>query len=302
MSQPRQQPRQPPQNKAQQRPQQQKGQKPQQQRPAQQHHHHHHHPPQRQQHRPQQQQRTRRSSANCCNSLCEPCNCGGNCDSSILFAGFIAFYILSFLWDIFVIRGGYLALAIAQSSTCVNRTGFSNISPELILCLLFVACFHGISLVWIIGFMHSKAITNRWLGGELIDVPREWPKICGFTCDWAICLPGTLYEALLIAQFGLSVYVYEFLDDLNEVEPGEYVDHFCIGLDEAEEALMWMEISLVFFMCTVVMSCVYGCLIRIGTNDVSILEPGQQRVFRESRDNDPQSDNRPLNANRDQRR
>eukprot|EP01083_Nonionella_stella_P250940 866368_1 len=221
-------------------------------------------------------QHRRRNEGSFFKIFCEPCNEIGShtCGTSIIFLGFVGFYILSFLWDIFVIRGGYLSLSIAQMPSCVNRAGFENISPTLVLILLFIACFHAIALVWIIGFVHSTQLTNSCLGAELIDVPTEWPKICGRQCEWGIVIPFTCFDVFMIIEFGLSLYVYLFLQQLIEDEPEQFVDKFCINFEEVEEAFEWMQISLIFFIGTIFMGCVYCCLIRIATNDISITQHG----------------------------
>lgn len=248
----------------------------------------------------QQQQQYQRGRMDCGDCL----TCGTDtCPTSIIFAGFVAFYIFSFLWDVFVIRGGFLALSISQMPACVDRAGFDAMSPALILSLLFIACFHAISLVWIIGFVHSKQLTNDCLGAEIVDVPSEWPKICNMRCEMAICLPFTCFDALMVAQFALSLYVYLFLQQLIEEEPENFVEKFCIGFEETEEAFEWMQFSLFFFTGTVLMGLVYCCLIRVATNDVSILQHGRQQIrFDSPRFSDQQDrqQNVPLNPQQNQ--
>lgn len=211
-----------------------------------------------------------RNNKNMLDYVCFVCDEYGTntCGTSVIFLGFIGFYILSFLWDIFVIRGGYLALGISELPSCVGRTEYFSISPALVLVMLFCACFHAISLVWIIGFVHSKNIGNCndcWAGrGNMVDVPTEYNSR-------AICIPMCCFDLLMIIQFGLSLYVYLFLEQLIEYEPETYVDKFCIGYDETEEAFEWMQISLFFFIGTIMMGCLYCCLIRIATNGMFII-------------------------------
>lgn len=193
----------------------------------------------------------------------------------MIFLGFVVFYTLSFLWDIFTIRGGYLSLAIAQSAPCVDRAGFTNIGPGLVLVLLFTACFHAVSLVWMIGFLHSKQARGGWRsGGELVDVPKDW--LSPF-----FCVPNCCFETLMVIQFGLGMYVYLFLEQLVEEEPEAFVERFCVGFEEAEAAMEWMQLSLVFFVGTLVSGCVYCCLVRVATDDISILQPGAQSLDRQ---------------------
>ena len=233
--------------------------------------------------------------------LCICCDEQGSpsCRTSIIFLGFVAFYLLSFLWDIFVIVGGFQALSISELHACIDRAEYFSISPVLVLVLLFVACFHAIALVWIIGFVHSKPIVNcRWydccFGRECVDVPTEF-------CSWTICIPFLCFDMLMIIQFGLSLYVYLFLEQLIEEEPDEFVDRFCIGYDQVEEAYMWMLLSIIFFILTILTGCLYCCLIRIATNDISILQPGQQQFMspQVTSQQSPRNNNlqhRPLNA------
>lgn len=219
--------------------------------------------------------------------------CGtASCQTSIIFAGFIAFYIISFLWDIFTILGGYNALFISQMPNCVSRAGFDAIDPALVLVLIFIACFHAISLVWIIGFIHSKAMSQNCLGGEMIDVPTEWPSVCGTGCEWAICIPLTCFDLFMIIQFGLSLYVFLFLEQLIYDEPETFVDKFCVSYEDTEEAYSFMFIALIFFILHIISSCIYCCLLRVATNDVSILQRGQQRIT-----SPPPQDRQPLNPN-----
>jgi len=190
----------------------------------------------------------------------------------MIFLGFVAFYFISFMWDIFTIRGGYLSLAIAQSAPCVDRTGFANIGPALILVLLFTACFHAISLVWIIGFLHSRTAAGGWRnGGRLVDVPGKGDWLSPF-----FCVPNCCFETLMVIQFGLGLYVYLFLEQLVEEEPEAFVERYCVSFEDAEAAMEWMSLSMVFFVGTLVSGCVYCCMIRVATDDISILQPGQQ--------------------------
>ena len=192
----------------------------------------------------------------------------------MIFAGFVTFYVLSFLWDIFVVRGGYLSLSITQSAPCVERTGWS-ISPSICLVLLFAACFHAVSLVWMIGFIHSKQLSPRWSDGDfgILDVPKQW--LSPF-----ICVPFCFYATTMMIQFGLSLFVFLFLEQLIEEEPEQFVDKFCVGYEETEEALEWLQISLFFFLGTLVTGCIYCCLLRIATDDIALLQPGRQPLRR----------------------
>ena len=128
-------------------------------------------------------------------------------------------------------------------------------------------------------------------GGEMIDVPTEWPSLCGTGCEWAICIPLTCFDFFMILQFGLSLYVYLFLEELIYDEPEAYVDKFCIGYEEVEDAYMIMFLSLIFFILHIISSFIYCCLLRIATNDLSILQAGQQRIT-----SPPPPDRQPLNA------
>merc|ERR1712048_882978 len=119
------------------------------------------------------------------------------------------------------------------------------------------------------------------------------PNLCGSGCEWAICIPLTCHELFMVIQFGLSLYVFLFLEQLLYAEPSVFVDKFCIGYEEVEEAYYFMFLSIIFFVLHVIGSCVYCCLLRVATNDISILQSGQQRINSPP----PQSVVQPLNPN-----
>mmetsp|Transcript_51804 Transcript_51804/g.82637 ORF Transcript_51804/g.82637 Transcript_51804/m.82637 type:complete len:252 (-) Transcript_51804:54-809(-) len=236
-----------------------------------------------QQQQPPPPRAQQRSNARQTSSLfpmdCAPCTaCSASCPTSMIFLSFVAFYIFSFLWDIFILLGGWSALPISQSPACVARSGYDNISPALVLVLLFIAVFHATALVWIIGFVHWKSVSSHcltseyWSNGHCVDVPTEY-------CHPSLYIPFCCFDLLMIVQFGLSLYVFLFLNDLVENQPESYVDRFCGGYDDTEEAMLWMQISIYFFIGTCFMGCVYGVFIMIATNDRSILQEGRQPVF-----------------------
>merc|ERR1719216_400632 len=80
-------------------------------------------------------------------------------------------------------------------------------------------------------------------------------------------------------------------------EPETFVDKFCIGYEEVEEAYEFMFLSLIFFVLHIISSCVYCCLLRVATNDLSILQTGQQRILNSSAN---AQDRQPLNAQNNQ--
>mmetsp|Transcript_22745 Transcript_22745/g.36521 ORF Transcript_22745/g.36521 Transcript_22745/m.36521 type:complete len:243 (-) Transcript_22745:17-745(-) len=205
------------------------------------------------------------------------CGCCPICPPTILFLGFIGFYALSFLWDMFVLYGGWKTLALSQASSCVDRAGFENLTPTLIVVLLFVVIFHAIALIWIIGFVHWKSVSNNcfspeyWTNGHVVDVPESY-------CHPTLYIPFCCFDILTIIQFGLSFYVYLFLEDLMEDEPETYVDNFCVSFEDAEEAFEMTQLSLFFFLGVIIMGCVYSCFIMMATNDRSMLREGRQRI------------------------
>ena len=189
----------------------------------------------------------------------------------------VVFYLISFLWDVFVLLGGWTALPITQSMACLERAGFSNMSSEFVLVMMFCAVFHAVSLVWIMGFVHSKDVprTSRTIVYVRPGQPRDVPP----PNTWLhplICCPFICLDVSMVVTVGLSLYTFLFLEQLMEYEPEPFVDRFCVSIDDTEEALLWMEISLMFFGLTFLMGCVYCCLIRVATKDVSILSPGNQ--------------------------
>lgn len=140
-------------------------------------------------------------------------------------------------------------------------------------------------------------MTQNCLGGEMIDVPTEWPSVCGSGCEWAICIPLTCHELFMVIQFGLSLYVFLFLEQLLYAEPSAFVDKFCIGYEEVEEAYYMMFLSIIFFVLHLIGSCLYCCLLRVATNDISILQTGQQRI-----QSPPPQVVQPLNPNNNNQR
>merc|ERR1712176_257233 len=100
----------------------------------------------------------------------------------------------------------------------------------------------------------------------------------------------------MVIQFGLSLYVFLFLEQLLYDEPETFVDKFCIGYEDVEDAYYMLFLSIIFFVLHIISSCIYCCLLRIATNDLSILQTGQQRILNAQ-------DRQPLNAhNQNQRR
>ena len=173
--------------------------------------------------------------------------------------------------------GGWTALPITQSVPCLERAGYSNISSEFVLVMMFGAVFHAVSLLWIMGFVHTKdmARSSRTIVYVRPGVPRDVPM----PTDWLhpmLCCPFLCLDVSMVVTVGLSLYTFFFLEQLMEYEPETFVDRFCVSLDDTEEALLWMQISLMFFGMTLLMGCVYCCLIRIATKDISILSPGNQ--------------------------
>merc|ERR1712150_131507 len=65
-------------------------------------------------------------------------------------------------------------------------------------------------------------------------------------------------------------------EQLVEYEPAPFVERFCVSLEDVEDAFLYMQMSLMFFGLTLLMGCVYCCLIRVATKDISILTPGNQ--------------------------
>jgi len=211
----------------------------------------------------------------CCQFLCSPCT--PSCGTSLIFLGFVTFYLISFLWDVFVILGGWTVLPITQQMACLERAGFSSMSSEFVLVMMFGAVFHAVSLIWIIGFVHTRDLprsrrTDLWIRPGVprdVPLPKEWYHP-------ALMAPFICLDVSMMVVLGLSVYTFLFLDQLMEREPEAFVDRFCISLEDTEEAFLWMEMSLMFFAMSFAMGCIYCCLIRVATKDVSILNPGAQ--------------------------
>merc|ERR1712176_1412245 len=97
----------------------------------------------------------------------------------------------------------------------------------------------------------------------------------------------------MVIQFGLSLYVFLFLEQLLYDEPETWVDKFCIGYEDVEDAYYMLFLSIIFFVLHIISSCIYCCLLRIATNDLSILQSGQQQITLHN-----QSDTQPLNSQR----